>query len=87
MKTFLVIPKFGEASRIEADSMSATSNSIRFFVGKKLVAIFDFSEVRKAGESKFLPEAERVDGKSLSIETLNNWADKLSKVERQSVAN
>jgi len=81
MKTYLVFLKSGEVDRIEAVSMNDTHKAIRFFNGKKLVAIFNFSEVKKVGESKFFPELKKLETRSLSVETLNDWARELPRVE------
>ena len=76
MKKFIVFPNFGAAIHLQATSMTATSNSLRFWKGKQLIAIFDSSEISKAGEESVFPD-QKLDGAELSVERLNGYLDTL----------
>ena len=81
-KTHLVFPKHGNVEPIQATHMDATANSIRFYLGKRLIAIYDLSNVDKAGEEACFPEREKLDPARLSVATLNDWVAKLPKDSR-----
>ncbi len=72
MKKYSVFLKGGSVEHINATDMRAALNSLRFFNGKKLVAIFEFAQIRKAGESGCFPE-QNIDADALSEERLNGW--------------
>ena len=87
METYLLFPRLGTAVPIEASSMAATSDSIRFFNGKKLIAVFDRAEISKAGLARLFPDEKITNPELLSVERLNDWLVKLPQAEADRLTN